>query len=136
MTEFSAGMEAGRFPIPVAIFGGSAAIIHQKIRDDIKKKLHYYKDLPEGLFETLVDTNASVSNVIDAVFAIVDWLVANKLKSSSRRSSISSREGMHSRTVSNSCVLTSRTNLNAKSPSSAAVSRQASYASTAGLTRA
>lgn len=140
LTEYSAGMEAGRFPIPIAIFGGSAAIIHQRIRDDIKKKVHAYKDLPEGLFESLADPELPICDVIDAVFAIVDWLVQTKLRLSSRRSSVSSRDGMHQRSISNTSITTVNTNTsgwvtNPRSPSSAAVSRQASYASTSGTAR-
>lgn len=38
-TEYSQAMEASRFAIPIAILGGSAAVIHERMRLEIKKKV-------------------------------------------------------------------------------------------------
>lgn len=132
MTEYSAGLDAGRFCIPVAVLGGAAAIIHQKIQEDIKKKLHVYKDLPSGLFNNLADTELSSGEIIDSIFAIVDWVVERKL-TSLRRSSMS-RSTSVSSINSSIAGLSTNPRMNPRSPSSAAVSRQASYASTSEAT--
>ncbi|CCG81922.1 protein of unknown function [Taphrina deformans PYCC 5710] len=132
--EYSQAMEASRFAIPVAVLGGSAAAIHEKIRMDIKKRTHVYKDLPEGLFDQLADEKISSEELINAVFTIADWVVEHKLTPRSRRSSVSSRDGMeHQRTASGSSAHLiptlgpSRAHLNPFNASSAATSRQASY---------
>ncbi|BFZ55911.1 hypothetical protein PYCC9005_002952 [Savitreella phatthalungensis] len=94
--EFSMGTDLHRWPIPIATLGGSAAAIHGRISTDIKRRAHPYKDLEPGLWDKLADSNLSCEQVVDAVFAIADWIVETKLNATlprSRRSSVSSQSG-------------------------------------------
>lgn len=139
MSEFTLGTEVGRYAIPIATLGGSAALIHERISAEIKKKMyvlrdyhtdssHPYKDLPKGLFDKLADASLEVNQVIDAVFEIADWLVEHKLSANSRRSSVTSINRPHGvvRTVSgasiNSIVGSPRSPSYGRSPTSASAS--------------
>ena len=93
--EFSLATEQHRWPIPIAVLGGSAAAIHGRIRTDIQRKIHPYKDLPDvALFDKLADETLEPKAVIEAALDIAAWVVATKLTSAndsrSRRSSVSS----------------------------------------------
>lgn len=39
LAEYHQGLDCGRFAIPVATLGGSAALIHERIKNEIEKKL-------------------------------------------------------------------------------------------------
>ncbi|ORY80397.1 hypothetical protein BCR37DRAFT_381067 [Protomyces lactucae-debilis] len=95
MSEYTLGIEHGRFAIPVATFGGCSEIVHTKIAQDIKKRMHPYSALPNGLFAKLADKETSTDEMIETVFDIADWIVEHKLAASSRRSSIASDGGAH-----------------------------------------
>lgn len=93
--EFALACEQHRWPIPIGVLGGSAAAIHGRIRTDIQRKLHPYKDLPDAaLFDRLADESLDPKAVIDAALDIAAWVVETKLvpaaEGRSRRSSVSS----------------------------------------------